>query len=119
MPAEIYIKPHRRGDNWRGIPSIGPILIDSAQPERPLTRVRMQFRKSNVAHFTIDSNGSGDAPAVIVNATTWEAMIPEVKGLSLPAGTYDFDIEYYAGEDTTPETYHFGFFKVTLDSTRP
>jgi hypothetical protein len=117
-PATIYQDGHTQGTHWAGIPGIGPILIGSAPPVVPLVRVRMQLRKQNKLGFTLDSNGSGDAPITIVSAADWEAMIPGCD-LPLPAGLWDFDIRYYGEGEAVGQVFHKGTLLVTLGPTRP
>lgn len=118
-PVTITLDPAVRGDKWQGIAAIGPVLMDAAQPTFPLARIRMQFRRAGRLGMTLDSDGGdGVYPITISNATTWLAHIPEVQPLPLDAGTWEWDMEFYAGEDTAPLTLYAGSLTVTPDATR-
>jgi hypothetical protein len=117
--VEIPLNDHRRGDKWPGIPSIGPVLINGAQPDDPLARVRMQFRHTTGARFRLDSDASADrdAPIVIDDAAAWEASVPEVASFLPRAGSWSWDMEFYETGDTAPLTLYKGTLVVHPDIT--
>lgn len=117
-PVTVTLADHTRGDKWREITAIGPMIVNGVQPDQPLARVRMQFvSRENQKRYIIDSDPSQfrNAPAVIVNATTWEADIPEIQDFLPTYGIWDWDMEFYAGTDTSPRTFYKGFFTVLRD----
>jgi hypothetical protein len=117
-PVYVQLEEHYHGDPWQGIPTVGPILIDDFQPATPLTRVRFEFRKEGVLLFTVDSApDEGDAPAVIVNPTTWEASVPPVKESPLTPGLWSWDAEYYCTDFADKRTLHYGDLIVTGDGS--
>lgn len=117
--AIINLPDHKRGDKWPGITSIGPVIINDAQPATPLARIRMQFRRQGHV-FTLDSDPaqSRNAAVQIDNATTWEASIPEVQGFLPAAGEWAWDMEFYAVGDQAPLTLYKGDITVNEDVTR-
>jgi hypothetical protein len=119
MPVNAPLQPTVRGDKWQGIAAIGPVLINGLQPTFPLARIRAQFRRNGQLGMTLDSNGSGDYPIVISNADTWFAHVPEIQPLPLDAGTWQWDMEFWAVGDAAPVTYYAGTLSVTNDITRP
>jgi len=107
-----------RGDQWKGITSIGPITIAGGQPSVTLARVRMQFRLGN-AVLTLDSDSgqSPDAPISIVNPTTWVISIPAIANGFSEVGKWLYDIEFY-GTGEGPTTYIKGSIYVYDDVTK-
>ena len=119
IPVDIALFDHKRGDLWEGIPTIGPVLINSAQPVDELTRVRMHFTKRK-STFKLDSDSTEepDAPITISNAVTWEATIPEVQEFIPCAGDWSWDMEFYSGSNTAPQTFYSGTITVIDDITK-
>ena len=112
--AKIDLPDHKRGDWWRGISAIGPVTIDGATPATALSRLRMTFKlRGNT--FVIDSEAGGDAPAVIDNATTWLASVPPIQNFLTLPGHWEWDMESYAGSDTSPLTLYKGVLRVWQD----
>ena len=68
--VNIDLPDHKRGDKWLGISSIGPVLINDAQPAATLARVRMHFVHSSGQVYRLDSSDTPqrDAPVTISNA---------------------------------------------------
>lgn len=118
MAVKINLAPVKRGDKWRGVPTIGPVLVNGIVPSFPLARVRAQFKRSGQLGMTLDSNGNGDHPIVIHTPETWFASIPPIQPLPLGAGSWEWDMEFYAEGDTAPETYYYGVLEVITDVTR-
>lgn len=113
----VQLPATKRADRWIGITSIGPILIDGAQPVVTLARVRMQFRLG-AAVYTLDTEGTPDAPIVINDAATWEASIAAIEsGIFETAGKWTFDIEFY-GTGQGALTLHKGDIQVYDDITK-
>lgn len=117
--VQINLPDHKRGDKWPGIPVIGPVLINGSQPETPLGRIRMQFRKGREV-FSIDSNVSAtcDAAVVIGDADAWSASIPDIPEFLPTSGTWSWDMEFYQTGDDTPLTLYRGTIIVHPDVTR-
>lgn len=119
-PVTINLEPAVRGDKWQGIHTIGPILVNDAQPTFPLSRVQMQFRKGGALGMTLDSQpGAGIHPIIIANAATWFVQIPAVQPLPLSPGDWQWDIQFWEGADTAPQTFYRGRLSVEPDVTRP
>jgi len=117
--VNIDLPDHKRGDRWIGIAAIGPVLIDEETPENELVRLRMQFRRVRGSEvFTIDTQGSPDAPAVIDDAETWEAHIPEIQSFLSLAGKWEWDMEFYEHGKANPLTLYKGVVTVHADTTR-
>jgi hypothetical protein len=112
----VQLPATKRADRWVGITSIGPILIGGAQPDVALARVRMQFRLGAVV-YTLDTEGTPDAPIVIDNGTTWLISIAAIEtGIFETAGKWTFDIEFY-GTGQGSVTYIKGDIQVYSDIT--
>jgi hypothetical protein len=119
-PVFIQLQPAVHGDKWQGIAAIGPILINDSQPAFPLSRIRMQFRQAGKLGMTLDSEpGAGVYPIEISDDTTWLAHIPEVQPLPLGIGRWEWDMEFWAGDDAAPLTLYYGTLRVTNDQTKP
>ncbi len=116
----IPLPDTKRGDKWPGVPTIGPILINGAQPTAELARIRMTFRKGK-STFTLDSDPAAtpDAPIVISNATTWAANIPAVQSFLPEAGSWSWDMEFFSAGDSNPLTFYQGVIIVHPDVPRP
>ena len=120
IPVNITLADAKRGDRWQGISSIGPVLVNGAAPATPLTRVRIQFRKSGKLGITLDSEESeGVHPIEISDAETWLIHIPEIQPLPLSPGLWDWDAEFYEGDDVAPQTFYEGTMLVVEDITKP
>lgn len=112
----IDLPIHKVKDKWIGIGTIGPILVAGVTPSATLSRVRMTLKKrTNVFILDSESGDDVDAPITIVNGTTWEASIPEVQDFVLLDGDWNWDMEFYAGSDTSPQTFYEGILTVTPD----
>jgi hypothetical protein len=118
IPIQIDLSPTTAGDKWHGIASIGPVIIDDAQPALPLTRVKMQFRRNGRLGATFDSKLGNSFSIVISNATTWLAHIPESQPLPLEAGVWQWDMEFWAGTDAAPLTFYRGPLTVMPETTK-
>jgi len=118
--VNIDLPDHKRGDRWIGIPAIGPVIINTAQPTNALTRVRMQFRDSKGRVYKLDSDATKnpDAPIVIDDEDTWEVSIPEVQDFISVAGEWDWDMEFYEAGKTKPLTLYKGVLTVYNDITK-
>jgi hypothetical protein len=119
IPVNIDLSSHKRGDLWEGITAIGPVLINGLQPTEALSRVRMHFVKRKDV-FTLDSDSIKlpDAPITISNATTWEVVVPEVQKFIPTAGIWAWDMEFYSGSNTAPQTFYSGTITVIDDITK-
>lgn len=91
----VNLADHIQGDTWPGIPVIGPILINGAQPGAAAARVQLSFTRINTATRVVVSFDSqsetGTFPINIVDAATWEFEIPEVDygDFTVTAGKYE------------------------------
>ena len=117
-PVEAVIAGITQGDRWQGIAAIGPVLIDGGTPASPLARVRMQFRRGGKLGVTLDSQ-SGDFQIIISNPETWLASIPP-NGRSLPleTGSWQWDAEFWQGDDLAPVTLYKGTMVIGPKVTR-
>ena len=111
-PILIDLPKHELGDRWAHTISIGPVVIDDAQPVNALTRVRMRFYKG-ASEFIIDSDPGGDASITIDNATTWEASIGEIETFLSAVGIWEWDMKFYENGKTNPLTLYHGHIEVT------
>jgi hypothetical protein len=118
IPIQIDLAATTAGDKWQGIAAIGPVLINDAQPEFPLSRVKMQFRRGGKLGVTFDSESGDSLPIVISNATTWLAHVPEVQPLPLETGTWQWDMEFWQGDDAAPLTFYRGVLTVLPQITK-
>jgi hypothetical protein len=117
--VNIDLPDHKRGDRWPGVAQIGPILIDEATPANNLTRIRMQFRRVRGSGvFTIDTQGTPDAPAIIDDPEEWTAHIPEIQSFLPEAGAWQWDMEFYEQGKAAPLTLYKGVITVHADTTR-
>lgn len=117
----VPLQDHKLGDEWDGIPIIGPIVVNGVTPALALTKVRCHFvgrESGTVFKISSDAGESPDAPAVIDNATTWEAHIPAVEEFLPSAEIWDWDIEFYGSGKTTGKTYYKGDLRVRDDITK-
>lgn len=93
-PAPTFLDPHVEGDNWVGIPVIGPMTVDGVRPSASLAGVRMIFFQEVIScSELILTNESGHI--IIEDEVTWEFSIPEVPSgdFTLKAGSYKWVIE--------------------------
>jgi hypothetical protein len=117
--VEINLPPHKRGDRWPGIASIGPVIINGSQPANVLTRVRMHLRhRKETFRLDSDSNAAPDATININNATTWSVSIPEVENFLQSEGAWEWDMEFYEAGKSKPLTLYRGILTVTNDVTK-
>jgi hypothetical protein len=115
----INLPDHKRGDKWPGIASIGPVLINAAQPAATLARIRMHFKHTGGSVNRLDTDATlRDAPITIGNATTWAASIPPVMAFLPTAGDWAWDMEFYATGESAPLTLYQGTLTVHEDDTR-
>lgn len=116
----IALPDHKRGDRWPGIASIGPVLINGAQPAAILTRVRMHLQNSSGAKFKLDSNAgqSPNAPIAIDNEVTWLVRIPQVQSFISVSGKWSWDMEFYQAGNSNPLTLYKGDLTVLNDTTK-
>jgi hypothetical protein len=86
-PALVQLENHVAGDTWQGIPVIGPILINALQPGVAAQRVEMSLSRTPTGpSFQFDTEAAdGVLPITIVDADTWEFMVP-------PVGFDDFTV---------------------------
>lgn len=114
--VSIDLPDHKRGDLWPGIPLIGPVVINEATPALSLSRIRMTLRKGGSV-FIIDSesNATRNAPAVITDATHWQAEIPEIGDFVQAAGDWKWDMEFWESGKTAPITCYQGTLTVHAD----
>lgn len=108
---KIVLSCHTLGDKWQGIATIGPVLINEAQPASSLSRVVMVLKKGSEV-FTLDSEEGADASITIGDAVTWEASIPEVQDFVQSAGRWHWSMRFYGDGDTSPQTLYSGKLKV-------
>lgn len=118
--VNIDLEPVKRGDKWVGIPVIGPVLINSAQPADTLARIKMHFLHPSGLVFKLDSDSTAerDGPITISDDETWEASIPETQGFLPLAGDWTWDMEFYATGDSNPLTLYKGVITAYADTTR-
>ena len=123
MPAALVtLEDHIAGDSWQGIPVIGPIIINEAQPGAAAARVRMTLNRTPMttgARMMFDSDGGdGTYPITIVDAQTWEFTVPGVaySAFTLPTGNYvgHLEITDVNGERLTTHEIHM---EITTDYT--
>jgi hypothetical protein len=118
-PVEAELAHLTAGDRWQGIAAIGPVLIDGGTPASPLARVRMQFRRGGRLGAALDSEPGGDFPIVISNAATWSAHVPPSGGtLPLETGSWQWDAEFWQGDDLAPLTLYRGIMVIGPKITR-
>jgi hypothetical protein len=114
----IRLNDHKRGDKWVGIPSIGPVTINEAQPSLELVRVRMQFRKGSSVYKLDTDVSDRDAPITIVDSTTWEVTVPEVDdGFLQTKGCWEWDMEFWEDGKNAPITLFKGDIEIHEDVT--
>lgn len=119
-PGQLTLDPQVRGDNWLGIPNIGPVTIDGVQPAQPAVAATMTFRRmltSLVYGYTLrNSPGAGEGTIQIVNADYWIFKVP-AQLLPLQDGPWfwDFQITPQGG---LPVTYLQGTVLILPDQTR-
>lgn len=119
MSIRVKLEPAKRGDKWQGIPTIGPVTVNGSPPTFPLSRIRAHFRKSGVVGMMLDSHGeAGSHSIIITNADTWLAHVPEIQPLPLDSGDWEWDMEFWEGNDTAPQTFYSGTLRVTNDVTK-
>ena len=118
--VNIDLADHKRGDKWPGIPVIGPVIINEAQPADTLARIRAQFVHSSGLVYTMDSDEAEnpDHAITIDDAVTWEAHVAESMDFLPLAGDWSWDMEFYAGTDTAPITLYSGIITVCDDVTK-
>lgn len=93
-PETIFFEPCVEGDDWEGVPTIGPVLFNGTQPADALSKVRLIFFETLfTAPDLILTSESGIV--VIEDAATWEISVPVVTAelFTLKAGTYKWVIE--------------------------
>jgi hypothetical protein len=78
----------------------------------------MQFRRGGKLGVTLDSQ-SGDFQIIISNPETWLASIPP-NGRSLPleTGSWQWDAEFWQGDDLAPVTLYKGTMVIGPKVTR-
>ncbi len=88
-PVKIKLNDHYKGDHWVGM-TVGPVLINGAQPISNLAAVTLEFRDENdqLGHKFDSAPGAGEGTIVIDDAVTWEASIAP-QALDLDAGPLD------------------------------
>mgnify|MGYP001575974590 CR=1 FL=1 len=119
IPVNIDLNDHKRGDFWSGISQIGPVLIDGEQPDDELNRLRMHFVKgSSTYKLDSDSTQSPDAPITINDSVTWDATISKVQDFLPTCGNWKWDMEFYSGTNTSPQTFYSGVLTVVDDVTK-
>lgn len=118
--AEVQLQDHKRNDIWQGIPEVGPILFDDAQPPNPLTRVRMHFTTRSGASFTIDSDTTNnpDAEFIIDDAAAWTCHVPPLSKFLQLVEPWSWDMEFYSASYAAPITIFKGTITVNPDTTR-
>lgn len=91
-------------DTWDGLPIIGPTLINGEQPESPLTRIRLEWRRASTdvaSTYNMDTvTATGVGSVVIDDAASWTAHVPP-QGLPLPPGTWRFTMAFTDAAATT------------------
>jgi hypothetical protein len=104
IPVKISLSSHLKGDTWEQL-TIGPILINGAQPLAAAASCKMQFRNAaGVLGMTFSSSpGVGEFPITIVNAATWHFLVPAtIIDLSPGSWLWDFQITDVNGVIITP-----------------
>ena len=116
-PVSIALEPHKRGDTWDGILSIGPILINTFPPDNQVVSCRMQFRDQydSLGYELNSVSAVGKGIITIVDPATWEFIIPK-QLLPLDTGSWIWDFETTDSEGNI-ETYYCGTLLVTKDIT--
>lgn len=115
-PVYIRLDSHYKDDTWTGM-TVGPVLINTAQPEYTLASVKMQFRDQadQLGHEFNTVGGTGIGTITITNATTWVITVPE-QLLNLTKGIWSWDFETINSEGTKLTLYE-GIIKVIEDTT--
>jgi hypothetical protein len=118
----INLPTHKRGDEWPGIPVIGPIIIDGTTPAEELTRIRCHFvcrsTPALVYRLDTDTEAEPDAPIIIDDAVNWEAHVPPIyTGFLSESGEWEWDMEFYRDGRTVPITLYKGVLTVKKDTT--
>jgi hypothetical protein len=107
----ISLSDHKVGDRWIGISTIGPVTINDQTPSPDLTRIVMNFRLGSTT-YTLDS---ADGDITIEDANTWEASIPARDSFLERAGKWQWDMEFYFSDATSPYTLYKGTLTVHDD----
>jgi hypothetical protein len=89
------LDPTHQGDSWEGIPAIGPVTVNTEQPPAAAALVRMHFRRVNSTSSEGLDLSSETGGLVIMNAETWEFMVPEIPygEFTLTQGEWEADLE--------------------------
>jgi hypothetical protein len=93
QPVDIQLPDHTAGDTWEGL-TIGPVLINGAQPSEALASCRLYFRKPNgtIGYKLKSAPGTGEGQITISNIDTWLIIVPE-QVLPLAVGPWNWDFE--------------------------
>ncbi len=112
--VNICLPNHRSGDHWPGISSIGPILINGAQPDADLARVQMLLKHVHGDLFRLDSESdpAPDAAITIDNAETWAASIPALDDFLTEVGKWTWEMKFFKQGQEAPLTLYVGQFDV-------
>lgn len=126
-PSIVELDHHTPGDDWPGIPTIGPIRIsiDGGEPipmSVPIRSARAYWVKgenypAQVKHQT--DPVTGELPIILVDAANWELSIPKVAGALFPLtrGQWYSHLEI-TDEEGTILTTHELRLPVGLDYTK-
>ena len=93
-PETVFFEPCVEGDDWEGVPTVGPVTFNGQQPSAALSSARLVFYESIITYpELVLTSGAGNI--VIEDAVTWEMSIPIVpaESFTLKAGTYKWVIE--------------------------
>jgi len=121
-PVTVDLDEHYDNDSFLGL-SIGPVLINDAQPTNTLSSCKMQFRDKwgNLLATFSTTPAAGEGTITINNATTWAITVAaQVLSCGVAYGKsiyvyWDFETVDSAG---TKITLYKGRFKCRGDVTQ-
>lgn len=113
MPVNVTLSPHILGDEWPGIPTIGPVIdtVTGMSPSDALKRVRFLFRMGS-SQFVIDSQPGSANPLVIISASNWEARVPSIDRFLSKVGVWTWTAKFWRMGAESPRTLYQGRINV-------
>lgn len=113
LPIVIFLEPHVMGDDWAGIPTIGPVLFNDAPPSTTLAVARIIFFRNNLSEHELIIDTSSPY-FTIVDDATWEMTIGVVPGVefTLTEGQWEWIIDV-EDADGIKQTLYRGTIEVT------
>jgi hypothetical protein len=120
-PAVLPTIYYYRNDKFRSSIQFGPISDElGAPPDSPIGSARMQIKdlKTGVLEYELVYPPTlGKGTITIVNATTYNVLVPSGQTMPLEEGTKEYDIETFTTADWTGggDTWVKGLIKVEKD----